>query len=154
VRRYTISITDDALADRFEAWAEQHGYGNRSEAIRDLLRERLGREDLQSTPAQRCVAAVSYVYDHHQRDLGQKLVQRQHEHPALTVSTLHVHLDHAWCMEVAILQGAHAAVMNQAQALVAERGVHHGQIHAVPLPGLAHHAHHPNHLDHWTSEAP
>lgn len=146
MRRYTISITDDALADRFEAWAEQHGYVNRSEAIRDLLRERLSRDHLKSAPTQPCVAAVSYVYDHHQRDLSQKLVQRQHEQQSLTVSTLHVHLDHALCMEVAILQGGHAAVMTQAQALVAERGVHHGQIHAVALPDPNNH--HSRHHDH------
>lgn len=137
MRRYTISIEDE-LAEQFEAWAEQHGYENRSEAIRDLLRDRLGQEALSADAGSVCVAAVSYVYDHHERDLSRRLAQRQHEHHDLTVSTLHVHLDHAQCMEVSVLRGASNTVLKEAKALIAERGVHHGNVHAVPLAADTH----------------
>jgi CopG family nickel-responsive transcriptional regulator len=132
MQRYTISIEDD-LAERFEAWIKQHGYENRSEAIRDLLRDRLGAETLQSGKNSQCIAAVSYVYDHHERDLSRRLADKQHEHHDLTVSTLHVHLDHSQCMEVSVLRGPSQQVIREAQALIAERGVHHGNVHTVPV---------------------
>ncbi|WP_428309431.1 nickel-responsive transcriptional regulator NikR [Hydrocarboniphaga sp.] len=134
MRRYTISIEDE-LADRFEAWSEQHGYENRSEAIRDLLRDRLGAETLQAGKNSHCIAAVTYVYDHHERDLSRRLADKQHEHHDLTVSTLHVHLDHSQCMEVSVLRGPSQQVIKEAQLLIAERGVHHGHVHTVPVPG-------------------
>lgn len=132
MQRYTISIEDE-LAERFGAWIERHGYENRSEAIRDLLRDRLGEESLQAAKGSHCAAAVSYVYDHHERELGQRLIQHQHGHHDLTVSTLHIHLDPSLCMEVAVLRGHSKDVISRAQALVAERGVHHGRVHVVPL---------------------
>lgn len=132
MQRYTISLEDE-LAERFEAWTRRHGYSNRSEAIRDLVRDRLGEEFLQSEEGGHCAAAVSYVYDHHQRELGQRLIQHQHGHHDLTVSTLHVHLDSKQCLEVAILRGHSEQVVARAQALAAERGVQHGRVHMVPL---------------------
>ncbi|MGQ0700848.1 MAG: nickel-responsive transcriptional regulator NikR [Panacagrimonas sp.] len=132
MQRYTISIEDE-LAERFEAWIATHGYENRSEAIRDLLRDRLGEESLQADKGSHCAATVSYVYDHHERELGQRLIQHQHGHHDITVSTLHVHLDSALCLEVALLRGHSEEVIARAQALIAERGVRHGRVHVVPL---------------------
>lgn len=132
MQRYTISIEDE-LAARFEAWIERHGYQNRSEAIRDLLRDRLGTETLNTASGSHCAAAVTYVYDHHERELSQRLTEHQHGHHDLTVSTLHVHLDAEQCLEVSILRGHSKEVMARAEALVAERGVRHGQVHVVPL---------------------
>lgn len=132
MQRYTISIEDE-LAERFEAWIARHGYENRSEAIRDLLRDRLGNETLNAAPGSHCAAAVTYVYNHHERELSQRLTEHQHSHHDLTVSTLHVHLDAEQCLEVSILRGHSAQVMSRAEALVAERGVHHGRVHVVPL---------------------
>ncbi|NKF24308.1 nickel-responsive transcriptional regulator NikR [Solimonas marina] len=132
MRRYTISIEDE-LGEQFEAWAQRHGYENRSEAIRDLLRDRLGAEQLGDDPQAPCVAATSYVYDHEELDLSRRLIGHQHAHHDLNISTLHVHLDSHLCMEVTVLQGPHRAVLQHARALTAERGVRHGQIHVVPL---------------------
>ena len=129
--RMTISL-DDALADEFTAWAERRGYENRSEAIRDLLRDRLAAESLDQKQMPHCVASVVYVYDHHERELGRRLTQKQHQRHDLTVASLHVHLDESQCLEVAVLRGAGGSVATQAQALVAERGVHHGNIHLIP----------------------
>lgn len=140
MQRFTISLDDD-LADEFTAWIDRHGYENRSEAIRDLLRERLAAESLEKKRMPHCVASVVYVYDHHERELGRRLTQRQHQHHDLTVATLHVHLDAAQCMEVAVLRGSGKAVTAQAQALIAERGVRNGNIHLVPTSSEHSHSH-------------
>ncbi len=145
MQRYTISL-EDSLAAQFDEWIKRHRYENRSEAIRDLLRDRLGEEALTDPgPVQACVACVCYVYDHHQRELGRRLTDGQHEHYSLTVSTLHVHLDADQCLEVALLRGAPDQVQAQAQSLVAERGVHHGNVHIVPVAGTLVHAHEHDH---------
>lgn len=132
MQRFTISLEDE-LAQRFDAWSEAHQYENRSEAVRDLIRDRLGSEELKADSSRQCAVTVSYVYDHHERDLGQRLIEHQHDHHTLTVSTMHVHLDHALCLEVSILRGTGRDVVGRAQALIAERGVRHGSMHVVPL---------------------
>ncbi|WP_428311752.1 nickel-responsive transcriptional regulator NikR [Hydrocarboniphaga sp.] len=133
MQRYTISL-EDSLAEQFDEWIARHRYQNRSEAVRDLLRDRLGKEALDEAPASgQCVACVSYVYDHHSRELGRRLADGQHQHYDLAVSTLHVHLDAEQCFEVALLRGEPEQVRIQAESLVAERGVRHGKVHVVPI---------------------
>lgn len=132
MKRLTMSLDDD-LADAFEALVRERGYANRSEAFRDLLRGHLGRERLQTRPDGPCVATLSYLYDHHQRQLALRLTDMQHEHHELTVATTHAHLDHDLCIEVAILRGRTDAVQDFAQAVIAQPGVSHGQLHLVPV---------------------
>lgn len=132
MRRVTLSL-DDPLADEFDAWASRHGYTTRSEAFRDLLRGRLEQERVEEGGASHCVATVSYVYDHHERQLAKRLAERQHGHHGLTLSTLHVHLDHDHCLEVVALRGRTDEVRRFAESLIAERGVRHGQLHLVPV---------------------
>jgi CopG family nickel-responsive transcriptional regulator len=93
------------------------------------------------------MAVVSYIYDHHQRDLGRRLMQAQHDHHALGVATLHTHLDHDNCLEVVLLRGAAEAVRGFAQALVSERGVRLGGMNLLPLPAAAPHDHGAAHPD-------
>ncbi len=131
MQRHTISL-DDELSERFERWIEQRGYANRSEAIRDLVRERLGNELLSRDPGSHCVAAVAYVYSHEERELANRLTREQHSHHDLSVSTLHVHLDTDRCLEVAILRGHTEEVRAQSGALIAARGVLHGHAHLIP----------------------
>jgi len=140
MQRFTISL-EDKLADQFTAWIKRHGYSNRSEAVRDLVRERLAEDTLDQKQMPHCVASVVYVYDHQERELGRRLTRQQHRHHDLTVSTLHVHLDESQCMEVTVLRGSGNAVATQAQALIAERGVRNGKIHMVPAPRAHGHAH-------------
>ena len=144
MQRLTISLEDE-LADLFSAWIKRHGYGNRSEAVRDLLRERLAEESLEQKKMPHCVASVVYVYDHHERELGRRLTRQQHRHHDMTVSTLHIHLDESQCMEVTVLRGSGNAVAAQAQALIAERGVRNGKIHMVPTPAPHVHPHSHSH---------
>ena len=134
MERITISL-DEALAREFDALIEQRGYQNRSEAFRDLLREHLeeARQNAEAASAGQCVANLSYVYNHHARDLAERLTSLQHDHHDLTVATMHAHLDHDNCLESVILRGPTGAVRAFADALTAERGVRHGQINVVSV---------------------
>lgn len=135
MQRITISI-DEELAGAFDALIQQRGYQNRSEAVRDLLREHLeAARHIQSGAGEagHCVANLSYVYNHHARDLAERLTALQHAHHDLTVTTMHVHLDHESCLESVILRGATGAVRAFADSLAAERGVRHGQINVISV---------------------
>lgn len=133
MRRITISV-DEELAQQFDDLIERRGYENRSEAFRDLLRERIETER-KSTPwkALHGVATVSYIYDFHERDLAVKLAALQHDHHDLCVSTTHVVLDHSNCLETVILRGRLRDVEAFGNLLIAQNGVRHGQLHLVPL---------------------
>jgi CopG family nickel-responsive transcriptional regulator len=87
------------------------------------------------------VANLSYVYNHHERDLADRLIELQHEYHDLCVSTLHAHLDHDNCMESLILRGHLDEVQAFSDRLVAERGVRHGQLNAVTVDVAHEHAH-------------
>ena len=144
MRRLTISIDDD-LADTFDQLMKDKGYQSRSEAFRDLLRGELGRERLDHGHAPHCVAALSYVYNHHERQLARRLTELQHDHHDVTVSTMHAHLDHDNCIETMILRGDTQQVIQFAQTLVAEKGVRHGKYNVIPVASEPHgdmHHHH------------
>jgi CopG family nickel-responsive transcriptional regulator len=127
MQRMTITL-DDALVHEFEHFLEQHGYHNRSEAIRDLIRARLDAERLEQEPNGPCVASLSYVYNHHERELAARLTRSHHDHHDLAVSTLHVHLNHAECLETVVLRGPAAQVRAFAHAVIAEPGVRQGTL--------------------------
>jgi CopG family nickel-responsive transcriptional regulator len=88
------------------------------------------------------VANLSYVYNHHERELSERLTELQHQHHDLTVAALHAHLDHVNCIESVILKGPTAQVRQFADAMVAERGVRHGNLNVVALEAEHHHSHH------------
>lgn len=140
-QRVTITLDDDT-ATALEGFMAQRGYANRSEAIRDLLHGGLARatEEAEDPPGE-CVAVVSFVYDHEERELGRRLMDAQHAHHDLGVATLHAHLDQHHCVEVALLRGTARAVRPFAEALIAERGVRLGRLNLMPSPA-APHAHH------------
>jgi len=140
MKRLTMSL-DDHLAEAFDALVQSRGYENRSEAFRDLLRQDLGNARLKEAPDQPCVATLSYVYNHHQRQLAMRLTDLQHDHHELTIATTHAHLDHDHCIENVILRGRTAAVRAFAQAVVAQPGVTHGHLHLVPMAAHHHHGH-------------
>jgi len=128
--RFTISL-DPKLAEEFDALVAERGYQSRSEAVRDILRGELRQRREAGDPHGLCVAALSYVYNHHERDLSERLASVQHEHHELIVSTMHAHLDHEHCIETVILKGRARAVRDFADRLTAERGVRHGQLNLV-----------------------
>jgi CopG family nickel-responsive transcriptional regulator len=144
MERFTISL-DDQLAHEFDALIEQRGYGNRSEAVRDILRAHLDKLIEESVADAHCVANLSYVYNHHERDLAERLTALQHDHHDLTISTMHAHLDHEHCIESVMLKGRSREVRRFADAISAERGVRHGQLNLVTVevehPGRQVHSH-------------
>ena len=132
MRRLTISLDDD-LADSFDMFVEQKGYLNRSEAFRDLVRKELSDANVTEGNSKWCVATVSYIYNHHERQLANRLVQLQHDHHDLTVTSQHVHLDHDNCLETLILRGKMDEVRACANAIISQTDVRHGNIHIVPV---------------------
>lgn len=138
MERFTISLSEE-LAQEFDALIAARGYENRSEAVRDLIRRELETLRRSRDPHAHCVANLSYVYNHHERDLADRLIELQHEFHDLCVSTLHAHLDHDHCMESLILRGHLDEVQAFADRLVAERGVRHGHLNVVTVEtGRAH----------------
>jgi CopG family nickel-responsive transcriptional regulator len=140
MERFTISI-DDSLAHQFDTLIAARAYGNRSEAVRDLIRGAIESDQQRAAPTGHCVANLSYVYNHHERELAERLISLQHAHHDLTVAAMHTHLDHENCMETVILKGLAADVRAFADALMAERGVRHGKLNVVELEAEHHHAH-------------
>ena len=132
MERFTISL-DDKLARDFDAWIALRGYANRSEAVRDLLRAELETTRQQMGAKGQCIACLSYVFNHHELDLAERVTSMQHEHHDLTVSTMHAHLDHDHCMETVILKGPVTDVKRFADAVCAERGVHHGKVNLISV---------------------
>lgn len=143
--RFTISLSED-LARQFDDLIAQKGYQNRSEAVRDMLRHELESARLERQEAPYCVASLSYVYDHHARDLTERLTELQHQHHHIVMSSMHVHLDHDNCLETVILRGATADVSKFANELMAVREVRHGKVNLVPVDLHDHdHSHRPMH---------
>jgi CopG family nickel-responsive transcriptional regulator len=124
--RFGISI-DERLLRRFDALIGKKGYVNRSEAIRDLIRGALVEEDWGDDDRE-TVATVTLVYDHHTRDLSDKLTEQQHSHHREIISTLHIHLDARHCLEVVVIKGQASRVKRLADELIGTKGVMHGKL--------------------------
>jgi len=124
--RSGISIDQDLLT-RFDQLIEDKGYANRSEAIRDLIRAALVEQECQQDEGE-TVGTVTLVYDHHTRDLADKLTDHQHSHHDAIVSALHVHLDAHHCLEVVVVRGPSRKVKRLADELIGTKGVKHGKL--------------------------
>jgi len=130
MQRITITIDDDLL-ETVDALVAAKGYPTRSEAVRDLVR-RGALEATTSDDAASCVGVLGYVYDHETRALSQRLTSTFHAHHALTISSMHVHLSHGSCLEVAVMSGPSADIRTLADSITAQRGVRHANLHLVP----------------------
>ncbi|MBN1515678.1 nickel-responsive transcriptional regulator NikR [Candidatus Sumerlaeota bacterium] len=127
LERFTISI-DRRLLEQFDDLNSQCGYANRSEAIRDLIRDRLVTEHWRAPSDEaRAAATVTIVYDPHTSDLSEKLTHLQHSQGDLVVSTLHVHLGGQSCLETVVLRGTAKEVKQLADRMIALKGVKHGK---------------------------
>ena len=124
--RIGVSIDSDLL-QRFDAFITDKGYENRSEAFRDLIRDRLVDSAVVSGNSF-VVGTVTLIYDHHTRLLPEKLTDLQHESHDLIISTLHAHLDHENCLEVVVLRGNSKDVQKLADRLISTKGVQHGRL--------------------------
>jgi CopG family nickel-responsive transcriptional regulator len=129
VERVGVSL-DKALLAKFDVLLETQGYPNRSEAIRDLIRDRLAREQL-SNPDVDAVAMVYLVYDHHNSKLTHELTHLQHNHLLHTIVTTHVHLDHHHCLETIILKGKVGELEKLASHIASIKGVKLSKINLI-----------------------
>ena len=130
MHRITITL-DDELMEAVDAFAASGGYGNRSEAMRDLARAGLLQHGEAEGDAD-CVAALVYAFDHEQRQLARRLTESFHAHHDLTVSTMHVHLNRRDCVELTVLRGPANQVRAFGEHVMAERGVRHGRLLILP----------------------
>ena len=137
---------DDELLKKFDKLIAKRGYTNRSEAFRDLIRDRLVSERT-AAPAAPVVGTVTLIYDHRASGISEKLTELQHANHELVVSTSHAHLDHDSCLEVLIVHGKSAQVEQFADLLIGLKGVDHGRlVMTVPANVLEHpHGHKHNH---------
>ena len=124
--RFGISI-DNQLLQSFDELITAKGYDNRSEAIRDLIRNSLVEEQWHGRDEE-TVGTVTLVYDHHTRELSDKLTEHQHSHHQAIVSTLHVHLDAHHCLEVVVLKGKSRVIKRLADELISTKGIKHGKL--------------------------
>ena len=129
VTRFGVSL-DERLLAKFDRLIGGKGYANRSEAIRDLIRDSLvrGQWELADTDA---VGTLTLVYDHETRELEERLTELQHAHYQAIVSPLHVHLDAHHCLEVLVLRGKSGLLKSIADRLIGTRGVKHGTFSAT-----------------------
>ncbi len=132
MQRITVTL-DDELVAALDQVIKARGYQNRSEAIRDLARAGLVQAEAEAGGQGECVAALVYVYDHEGRELARRLTRSFHDHHDLSVATMHVHLDHESCMEVAVLRGNAGEIRHMADHLTSERGVRHGRVMMIPV---------------------
>ncbi len=127
--RFGVSI-EEPLLEQFDRLIAKKGYANRSEALRDLIRESLVKDQWELGAAE-AVGTVTLVYSHDTHDLADKLTDLQHEHYRQIVSTLHVHLDPHHCLEVLVLRGKAKVLKSIADRLIGTRGVKHGTFSAT-----------------------
>jgi CopG family nickel-responsive transcriptional regulator len=125
LKRFSISLEEDLL-DKFDGYIAQRSYENRSEAIRDLIRNSFIHQDWEED--NEVIGVISLVYDHHKHQIQEKITDLQHDFYAQIIATTHVHVDHDNCLEVIIIRGKAKNVNNLADALRALRGVKHGNL--------------------------
>lgn len=123
--RLSISI-DRALEQKLERLVERSGYGNRSEFIRDLIRDRLVEREWQGNGE--AVGTITLVYDHHASGVAERLTDLQHAHHSVVLAATHVHLDHQLCAEVIICRGQPRDISAIARGLRQQKGVLHGAL--------------------------
>jgi len=126
VTRFGVSM-DPELLEKFDKLISQKGYANRSEAVRDLVRQHLVTKEWQKAKGE-VVGTVTLVYDHHVHDLSDKLNDLQHHCFQNIISTTHIHLDAHNCLEVLIVRGKNKEVKSIAERLISTKGVKHGQL--------------------------
>lgn len=123
--RFGVSLEGDLLR-RFDAFISHEGYTNRSKAIADLIRKEFVADVF--TKGGTVAGAITIVYDHHKREVVNKLLDIQHDHGATIISAQHVHLDHDNCLEIIAVRGSASNVKELADSLKSIKGVKHATL--------------------------
>ncbi|MHB0912927.1 MAG: nickel-responsive transcriptional regulator NikR [Armatimonadota bacterium] len=124
--RFGVSIPGE-LIKTFDEDIEKRGYRNRSEAIRDMIRDHLVEREWENE-SREVVGTVTIVYDHHTRELSNALNSLQHNHHDEITCTTHVHMDQHNCLEVIVVRGTSERVRAIADQLISTKGVKHGKL--------------------------
>ena len=125
--RFGVAMDEDLL-DRFDRLVERRGtHANRSEAVRDLVRDALVESEWEDSDEE-IVGTVTMVFDHHASDLSERLDSLQHAHHDKIVSSMHIHLDAHNCLEVLVVRGTSAQLHAIADGLLGTKGVKHGKL--------------------------
>ena len=128
VVRFGVSI-GDGLLKKFDGLISEKGYTNRSEAIRDLIRDKLVESEwIDREGTAELIGTVTISYDHHIRETGDRLTDIAHDHHCLVISSMHVHLTHASCLEVILVKGPAGKIRSLADRFISTRGVKHGKL--------------------------
>ncbi len=130
--RFGVAV-ERPLLEAFDAHLARRGYENRSEALRDLVRAELARDAWDR--GEDAVATISIIYDHHVRELTERLVEIQHEHGDRVISATHVHLDHDHCLEVILARGPANVLKRLADRLIGAKGVISGEVAGMSIVG-------------------
>ncbi len=143
--RFGVSIEDELL-EKFDQLISARGYATRSESLRDLIRDALVQARLESRstePDQEVVGSLTFVYDHHARNLATQMAEKQHANHDIVVSVTHVHIDHHDCMEVLLLRGSVSRVRALADSILNLKGIKHGKLFVTfPSHSIEKHHHH------------
>lgn len=126
--RFGVAV-DEELLKKFDKLTVERGYANRSEALRDLMRDALVQRQWQAN--EEVVGVVTLLYDHHVRNLEAQLTDIQHEYHEQILSTMHIHLDHDNCLEIIAVQGKGRQIEELATKLIGMKGVRHGKLTAT-----------------------
>jgi len=121
--RFGISIPKDLLI-AFDEYIRRKHYANRSEAIRDLIRQKLVEEEWRESKEE-VAGVITYLYDHHKRELVDKLMDIQHDYFDRIITTQHIHVDHNRCLEVVLVKGKANEIKELADKIQALKGVLH-----------------------------
>ena len=135
LQRFSVSLDKDLLA-KFDDYIQEHGYNNRSEAVRDLIRKGFVKQEWDSNSG--VVGVVTLVFDHHKPQLQERVTELQHRYYHIITSSTHVHMDHNNCLEVTIAKGKASEVQELAQGLIALRGVKDGSLTMSSTGGELH----------------
>jgi len=126
ITRFGVSL-EESLLKNFDHLISRKGYQNRSEAIRDLVRESLVQEEWEEGKKE-TIGTIAFVYSHHTRELSRTLTDMQHRYYQSILSSLHIHLDEHNCLEVLVVKGRGAEIKKISDRLIGTKGVKHGKL--------------------------
>ena len=126
ITRFGVSLRS-TLLEQFDRLIEERGYSNRSEAIRDLIRNRLEEEKWTQEDTE-VVGAISLLYSHEVHELTHKLTEFEHDHHTSIISKMHIHLSEHNCLEIMAVRGLASEVREIAEKLISTKGVKHGKL--------------------------
>ncbi len=125
--RFGVSI-DQELLENYDRLISTRGYATRSEAIRDLIREALIGQKIETESQIEALGSLTLVYDHHARNLTKEMGDLQHRHHEIILSVMHLHVSHDDCLEIIALRGFVAQITELADSLLALKGIKNGKL--------------------------